>query len=324
MNKKRILMIVSLVLIFLAACSPEVELSSSPHPSSPSAGTTQAAPGTLVQDFAHIVMIPFENREFDQVIGNHQMPNYNILASQYTLLTRYYAIRHPSLPNYIALMGGDTFGISKDCRQCFVDAPSLPDQIEASGRTWKAYMEDMPSDCFIGDKGEYVQKHDPFIYFDPIRLDAARCKRSVVPFTLLSNDLASGTFPDFAYIMPNLCNSAHDATGVNPLCTLDTADDWLGSVIQKLQKYLDATGKPYLIIIIWDEGSTADSCCGLPKSAGGRVPTLLISPQVKNGFQDSTPYTHYSMLKTIETAWSLPLLAHAGDAENSIILAPWK
>jgi hypothetical protein len=95
-------------------------------------------------------------------------------------------------------------------------------------------------------------------------------------------------------------------------------------VVQKLQKGLDATGKPYLIIVTWDEGTSSASCCGLPKSAGGRVATLLISPQAKSGFQDATAYTHYSLLKTIETAWNLPLLGHAADVNNSIIKAPWK
>jgi hypothetical protein len=324
MNKKLLITIVSLLAIILSACGPEAELSRTSLPNATPGGNSQSLENALVPDFAHIVIIPFENREIDQVIGNQQMPNYNLLAAHYTLLTQYYAIRHPSLPNYIALIGGDTFGITRDCTDCFIDATSLPDQIEAAGRTWKAYLEDMPSACFIGDKGNYVQKHDPFIYFDPIRLDAARCQRSVVPFTDLSADLASNAFPDFAYIMPNLCNSAHNAISLSPFCSLDTADDWLGYVIQKLQKSLDAAGEPYLIIVTWDEGSSSASCCGLPKSAGGRVATLLISPQAKSGFQDATPYTHYSLLKTIETAWNLPLLGHAADSNTSLIAAPWK
>jgi phosphatidylinositol-3-phosphatase len=321
-RKSSIAIFCTLVLI-LSSCDSAAELSKTSFPQSTPSGNSQTGEKALVPDFAHIVIIPFENREFDQVIGNSQMPNYNLLAGEYTLLSQYYAIRHPSLPNYIALVGGDTFGISKDCTTCFINAPSLADQIESSGRSWKAYLEGMPSDCFIGNQGEYVQKHNPFIYFDPIRLDATRCKRSIVPFTDLSSDLASGSLPNFAYIMPNLCDSAHDAY-IRLLCSLDTADDWLGYVIPKLQNSLDATGKPYLIVVTWDEGTTNSSCCGLSKSAGGRVPTMLISPQARNGFQDATPYTIYSMLKTIETAWNLPLLGHAADGNNSLIIAPWK
>jgi hypothetical protein len=62
----------------------------------------------------------------------------------------------------------------------------------------------------------------------------------------------------------------------------------------------------------------------LPEEAGGRVPTVLISPSVKNAFQDDTPYTHYSLLKTIAESWGLAYLGHAGDEDNSLITAPWK
>jgi hypothetical protein len=324
MNKKLFIATLSLLAIILSACDPAAELSKTNLPPATSGGISQVGKNALVPDFTHIIIIPFENLEFGEVIGNKQMPNYNLLAAHYTLLTQYYAIRHPSLPNYIALMGGDTFGISKDCTDCFINAPSLADQIESSGRTWKAYLEDMPSPCFVGDRDNYVQKHNPFIYFDSIRLDEARCKHSVVPMTELSTDLAAGTLPNFVYIMPNLCHSLHDASPINPLCSPDTGDDWLGYVFQELQPSLDATGQPYLIIATWDEGTTDKSCCGLAKSAGGRIATVLISPQAKGGFQDDTPYTHYSLLKTIETAWNLPLLGHAADAGNTLIVKPWK
>ena len=90
-----------------------------------------------VPDFDHIVVVTFENKDFNKVIGNLLMPTYNGYARKYALLTRFYAITHPSLPNYIAMIGGDTFKIDTNCVNCFVDAKSLPDLIEASGRTWK-------------------------------------------------------------------------------------------------------------------------------------------------------------------------------------------
>jgi phospholipase C len=278
-----------------------------------------------VPDFSHIIVIVFENEEFGSVIGNPNMPMYNRYANANTLLTQYYAVAHPSLPNYIALFSGDTYGITSDCTKCFVSAPSLPDQIEASGRTWRAYLEDMPSPCFVGDSGAYVQKHNPFIYFDPIRNDTARCKQSIVPLTQLENDMDTGSLPNFVYIMPNICNSAHDAS-FNPLCSLGNADRWLFGWIRFLQAYLEplAAAEPYLIIVTWDEGQGSHSCCGLPAEAGGRVATLLISPLAKSGFQDGTPYSHYSMLKTIEQAWGLAFLGHAADAKSVLITEPWK
>src|ERR1051326_9217688 len=227
--------------------------------------TPTATPRPLVPDFAHIAIIMFENKEFGSVIGNSQMPNYNKLATDYTLLTQYYAVIHPSLPNYIALVGGDTFGITSDCNTCFINQPSLPDFIEASGRTWKAYEEDMPSPCFIGDTTSYVQKHNPFVYFDPIRINTTRCANSIVPLATLQTDLQTGSLPNFFFIMPNLCNGSHD-------CDLNIADAWLTNLLAQLVPALDAENQPYAIFMLFEEGQGNHSCCGLPPEAGGRVP----------------------------------------------------
>jgi len=270
-----------------------------------------------VPPFEHIVLILFENKEFGTVIGNDDMPTFNRLAQENTLLTQFYAIMHPSLPNYIALIGGDTFGITRDCNDCYVNAPSLPDLIEASGRTWKTYQEDMPRPCYLGGTLSYAQKHNPFIYFDSIRLDQTRCERSIVPLTELSTDIETDALPNYIFITPNICNDAHD-------CSLKVADRWLENLLAKLVPALDATTQPYLIVLTFDEGQGNHSCCGLPEDAGGRIPVVLISPLVKNGFQDDTPYTHYSLLKTIAESWGLAYLGHAADENNVLITAPWK
>ena len=316
----------------LSSCSPVMPTTLPPSPTatpipsltptlhlSPTT-TSTATPPPLVPNFEHIVIVVFENREFGSVIGNAKMPYFNTLANSYTLLTQYYAVTHPSLPNYLAMIGGDTFGITFDCISCPipVDKKSLPDLIEASGRTWKTYQEDMPSPCFSGtESGNYAIKHNPFIYFMAIRLDAKRCAQSIVPLTQLPADIAAGALPNFIFVTPDMCNDAHD-------CDVPIADNWLKNFMNVLMPPLDQSGKPYLIVLTWDEGQGNHSCCGLPAEAGGRIATILISPQAKNGFQDSTPYTHYSLLKTIETAWGLPYLNHAADTQTSIMVAPWK
>lgn len=323
----RPLTILTIVLLITACGSPTpvpTPLTPTATPVPPTATSTvtptltpSPTPEPLVPNFEHIVIIIFENKEFDRVIGNEDMPTFNRLASDYTLLTQHYAIRHPSLPNYIALIGGDTFGIDRNCEDCFINAPSLPDLIETSGRTWKTYQEDMPRPCYLGSNDDYAQKHNPFIYFNPIRLDAARCERSIRPLTDLSADLAAGALPNFVFITPNLCNSAHD-------CWLDITDDWLATQMQALLEYFSAHTQSFLIILTWDEGDSDASCCGLPEKAGGRIATVLISPQIKNGYEDATPYSLYSLLKTIAEAWRLPTLGHAADAETALIVKPWK
>jgi hypothetical protein len=114
-----------------------------------------------------------------------------------------------------------------------------------------------------------------------------------------------------------MCNDAHD-------CPLATADLWLGPVVADILNAQDFDPDS-LLVITFDEGKSNSGCCGLPSNAGGKIATLLISKRVKPDFQDHTPYTHYSLLKTIETSWSLePLLGHSIDLETTLITAPWK
>ncbi len=322
----------SLLLVWLAACATSAPPTLVLTPINSATSTLTAVPPTatvlptvsqpatatpLVPNFQHIVIIMFENKEFGSVIGNQQMPHFNRLAVEYTLLTQYYAIQHPSLPNYIALMGGETFGINTNCNDCFINATSLPDLIEASGRTWKTYQEDMPEPCFIGSTLLYAQKHNPFIYFDPIRLNPERCTRSVVPLTDLQTDIAANSLPNFMFIKPNICNDSHD-------CSLRVSDAWLMNLLGYLIPALDATGQSYFVAMLWEEGQGSHTCCGLPEPGGGRVPIVIQSPQAKNGFEDPTPYTHYSLLKTISEAWGLQYLGHAAEENHALIIAPWK
>ncbi len=116
---------------------------------------TQAAPPApgpaAVPTFSHIFVIVMENHEYGSVIGRPEAPYVNSLAATYGLATNYYAASHPSLPNYFALTAGSTFGIASDCTTCYVSATNIADQVESNGRSWKAYMEDMPTACFTHD-----------------------------------------------------------------------------------------------------------------------------------------------------------------------------
>ena len=107
---------------FLQPHTPLSEILLPPSALTPSHTPTARAtptPPRLVPAFKHIVMILFENKEFGFVIGNSQMPNFNRLAKENALLTQEFAITHPSLPNYLALIGGDTFGITRKLRGLF-------------------------------------------------------------------------------------------------------------------------------------------------------------------------------------------------------------
>lgn len=258
-------------------------------------GTTQVATPRL----DHIAIVVMENTEYEDVIGSPEMPYLNRLARRYTQMDRMYGISHPSLPNYLALISGDTHGITSDCTDCFIDAPNLVDQLERASVSWRAYMEDMPAPCTLEDVGGYALRHDPFLYFDSVREDADRCSH-VVPYDELSNDIGSGNLARLVWVTPNLCHSMHDCPPVK-------GDAFLSSVVPSL---IDAVGSRGIVIVTFDEGTTSEGCCG--NASGGHIATVVAGAAARRGFRSDHPYSLYSILRSIEESFGLPLLGEAG------------
>jgi phosphatidylinositol-3-phosphatase len=272
-------------------------------PAAPSHAAPPAPPPAAVPAFSHIFVIVMENHEYGDVIGRPDAPFVNGLAGRYGLATNYYAASHPSLPNYFALTAGSTLGIASDCTTCYVNATNIADQVESSGRSWKAYMEDMPAPCYMGaSSGNYAMKHDPFMYYTDIRNNAVRCAAHVVPFTQFGVDMTSGQVPNFVWITPNMCNDTHD-------CPVATGDAWLGNVVPRITGSA-AFRNGGVLFITWDEGSSNASCCG--DAWGGHVATLVISPRSIPGVRSSIAENHYSLLRTIEDGFGLSHLGSAG------------
>src|SRR5438445_12856185 len=152
---------------------------------------TMPAQAATTPVFDHVFVIVMENHSYGEIIGSSSAPYINSLVASGALATNYSAVTHPSLPNYLALTGGSTFGVTSDCTTCWVNASNIADSLESAGSSWKAYEESMPSACYVGDSYPYAQKHDPFIYFNDIRNNASRCQSHVVPYGQLASDLQS-------------------------------------------------------------------------------------------------------------------------------------
>ena len=250
---------------------------------------TAAAP---VPAFAHVVVIVFENKESTSVLGSRAAPTFNSYGRRYAKMTRYYGVTHPSLPNYLALVSGSTQGITTDCTGCVVDAKSLADTVEASGRTWKTYAEGLPAPGFLGPfNGRYAKKHNPFAYFRSIAEDPARRAR-LVPLSQLGPDLRRGTLPSFSLVVPDLCHSMHD-------CSVAVGDAWLRSQIAKFVRLPNT-----VVFVVFDEGSTSIA-------GGGHTAALAIGRAVRPGSRFARVTGHYGILRTIEQAWGLPLLGRS-------------
>jgi len=283
----------------LAACA-----ASSPAALPPAAPTSPAR--GAIPRFRHVLVVVFENRERDQIAGSADAPTFAALARRYASLTRYDAVAHPSLPNYLALVSGSTQGITSDCTDCVVSGRSLADTLASAGRTWKTYAEGLPSPGFTGvSAGRYAKKHDPFLYFRSVAASPARRNR-VVPFVQLGRDVARRRLPDFALLVPDLCNDMHD-------CSVATGDAWLRTHVVPL------LGKPALagsvVFVVFDEGSSY-------AGGGGLVEALALGPLVRRGAVFDRPTSHYGLLRTIEDAWRLPRLGQSRTAQP--IVGIWK
>jgi phosphatidylinositol-3-phosphatase len=246
------------------------------------------------------VVIVLENHEYDEITGRPSAPYINGLAAQSAIAANYHAVAHPSLPNYLALTGGSTFGFDgSDCMTCSVSHRNLVDELEAAGISWEAYMQDLPTVCsFKASSGGYIRRHDPFMYYRDIAGNPSRC-RHIVPATELSRDLAQHTLPRFVWLSPDICDDMHS-------CSTYTGDTYLRSIVPRLLAQLGPSG---ILFLTWDEGTTNASCCKVAK--GGHILTLIAGPGARAGVRSNVPYDHYSVLRTIEDLWKLPRLGYA-------------
>jgi hypothetical protein len=256
---------------------------------------------------SHLFVIVMENKEYDAVIGSGDAPYFNSLARRYTSPTHFYGVRHPSLPNYLALTAGTTFGVTDDCTDCQQSGRNIVDQLEAAHVSWKAYMGGMPRACFKGaSDGQYAKKHDPFMYYPSVANSGSRCAK-VVPEKQLSRDLAAGRLPTYSFLSPGLCDDTHD-------CGVDQGDKYLGRIVPPILKALGPHG---FLVLTYDEGTSTDH-------TGGRIATVIAGKGVKRGAKPAATYNHYSTLRTIEDALRLPHLRHAGDAGVKSLGAAFK
>ena len=254
----------------------------------------------------HVFVVVLENHAFAQVIGSPSMPFLNSLATQHSLATNYFADTHPSIGNYFMLTTGN-IETNDDAFTGTVSSDSIARALTGAGKTWKSYMESLPSPGYTGgDVYPYFKHHNPFAYMTDVLNGQSA---NIVPFTQLSADLASGTLPSFGFIAPNAENDAHDCPTGGSLCTDDAklaaADTWLRNNIGPL---INAPALANSIFIItFDESLDIDVING-----GGNVAMVLVGSHVKPGLRSTTFYQHQSTLRLV-----LDLLRVADHPGNS-------
>ncbi len=281
--------------------NPPVAATYTPVPATSTPTRTSSA-NVAPPNFSHIYMILMENKEYSSIVGSSSAPYINSLIARYGLATNYDALAHPSEPNYIALFSGSTQGITSDGTFNF-SAKNLTDQLQAHGKTWKMFAQNVPLNCYTGSSasggedgtGSYVRRHEPAISFTDISGNPTRCA-NITDFTHFDPRAAN-----YEFIKPNLCNDMHD-------CSISVGDSFLQGFVPTI---LNSAAWQHggVLFILWDEGSTSIG-------GGGNVAVLVMAKNVPPGFRSSTAHNHYSLLRTIEDAWGLGCLVNTCSANN--------
>jgi acid phosphatase len=256
--------------------------------------------------FGHVVIVALENKDYSQVVGNTSaMPYLNGLITKYGLATNFYANTHPSIGNYFMLTTGQIL-TNDDSYSGTVSADNVVRELNAAGKTWRAYAEDLPNAGYTGgDTGNYIERHNPLSYFSDVRNDAAMAAAGLVPFTQFPTDLAAGKLPQYTFIAPNMYNDAHECpNGINGC--LATADNWMQQNVAPL--IADPNFAKDGVLIIWFDEADTDNANG-----GGKIPVVFISPAwSKAGYQSPTFGQQENLLRFTMDALGVTTVPGAG------------
>ncbi|KAJ5835238.1 Phosphoesterase [Penicillium robsamsonii] len=244
--------------------------------------------------FDRFVNIWLENTDFETAAADE---NLSKLAKEGILLTNYYAVTHPSEPNYS-------------------NVSTIADLFDTKHIAWGEYQEDMPHAGYQGMRyplsgpNQYVRKHNPLVLYDSVTNDAVR-PRQIKNFTTFYEDLAHHSLPQHLFITPNMTNDAHDTD-------ITVAGDWVARFLPPLLKNKHFN-KDSLVLVTFDEGGNY--------SYPNRVFSFLVGdaiPKHLKGTTDDTFLTHYSIIASLSANWGLPSLGRWDCGANLLKLVAEK
>ena len=265
-----------------------------------------AAPTPKLQ---RVFVFVLENHSLKTVIGNPNLPTLNRLAGTYGYAANYTGVTHPSLPNYVAMIAGDTMGMAGDNPSQRFAGDNLALQLEKAGLSWRGYMQGLPKAGSAADyAGGYGKKHNPFMLNSDIAGSEAR-RMNVVPYEQFGVDLGSGSIPNFSFLVPDVCHDMHGAINCLGRASLDrTGDAFIATWTEKIMAS-PVWKSGAAIVITFDEGGGGDMAGG-----GGRIATIVLTPGGPRAKVSSVAYNHSSLLRTLEEGFGLPLLRGAKTA----------
>jgi phosphatidylinositol-3-phosphatase len=282
----------------LSACS-------SAPPDSPSVAQTVEADAAGTNTVDKLLVFVVENRSQAQM--RRGLPWVRRLGNTYGHTTDFHGITHPSLPNYLAMLGGSTFGVTDDDPPAVhnLAGPSVFGEAVEAGRTARVYAESMTRRCQKVNAGRYAVRHNPWAYFADER---SACADNDLRFARLAKDVVGGRLPDVGLVVPNLCHDAHD-------CRLPVANAWLRRVIKQVMQGPDWADGHLAIVITADEDD---------RDHGNRILTVVAHPHLDHAVV-ATTLDHYSLSRAFADVAAVAPLGNAVDAPSllaSFGLAP--
>jgi len=234
-----------------------------------------------LSDIKTVFVIMMENHDWSAILDTNYCPYIDgTLVPRSSFCTQYYnpPALHPSLPNYLWLEAGTNFGITTDnlpsAFPAITTTNHLVTLLKNAGVSWKSYQEGIPGNtCPVTDygTGDYVTRHDPFVYFTDVTSNFGYCTNHIRPYSELAGDLQRNTLARYNFITPALTNDMHDTCcGITSRRIL--GNHWLSLEVPKILTS-QAWSNNGALFIVWDEGSNDTS--------DGPIGCMVISPLAK-------------------------------------------
>src|SRR4051812_17226731 len=294
---RRALVLAPVALLASSLTGSPAPARTAPAQTAPAPTATSSVAGTAARPVVtKLLVFVEENHSLAQM--RNGMPYTFGLAKTYGYATNYRALRHPSLPNYIAIAGGGTYGIHDDHGPAAhrLTGRSVFGQALRHHKTAATYADGMPEDCALANHGRYAVRHNPWTYFTRER---AACRKHDRPMAAFVSDVRTGRLPRVGMVVPNLCHDAHD-------CDLATADAWFESIMGRIRRGPDWRAGRLAVVLTADEDDRTD---------GNRVLTTVIHPSQRHHVV-TTRLDHYSLTRLYDEVAGLPYLHRAASAPS--------
>lgn len=243
----------------------------------------------------HIVVVVEENHSYEDIIGNPQAPYLNELAGRGASLTEFYAITHPSQPNYLSLFSGSGQGVNGDSCPFTSTAQNLGSRLLKAGLTFAGYAQSMPRVGFTGcTSGAYARRHNPWVAFSDLPASVNR------PWTHFPRDYTR--LPTVSFVVPDVDHDMHNGS-------VRTADTWLRDNLGDYARW--AAGHNSLLVVTWDESSGGTN----------HIPTILVGAHVRPG-DHAQPNNLFGLLRTLLDGYGLKSLDHSAEADPIDVWQP--